>query len=143
MEDYDPNKFYVASTNDHDHSELIRFRIPQGFGGKIRRAVEQYPEYKGSQAAFIRDAIVHRLYQLLGESKWIEHERLIARAEEVKFANEQMARVVESVREAVKFADCEVGRVLVSDLVRLVDGLGEPQRSQWMGEVIVEFGDLL
>lgn len=63
--DYDPDEFYVRSTNKHDHSEQTRLRIPGDVLAELGALIasKDIPEYR-TISDFFRDAAVHRLHYI-------------------------------------------------------------------------------
>lgn len=100
--EYDPNKFYTRSTNQHDHSADIRFRLPPHLAGRINEIVssKRFPQLR-STADFYRDAAVHRLHHL---NKMMQDPELANMLNiEIRLAIiEARQQEVDSLREAVE-----------------------------------------
>jgi hypothetical protein len=62
---YDINRKYVESTDRQGHYRQVRnLKFTPAVEAMIERAVADDPAYGGSAAAFIRDAIIHRLWYI-------------------------------------------------------------------------------
>jgi hypothetical protein len=61
---YDPGRVYVRATNAKDHSSTLQMACPREVLHWVSRIVADRPEYK-SRADFVRDAILHRIWQLV------------------------------------------------------------------------------
>ncbi len=74
---YDVDSIYTSATNSKDHSEQLSFKVPPLFHALVQEFVAKYKElgYR-SGSDFIRDALFHRMYQVmhreddLGEPLW-------------------------------------------------------------------------
>lgn len=58
---YDVNKLYMESTDSKGHYEQVNIKFPPHVETLIQNALRDNPLYRSSQA-FIRDAIIHRLW---------------------------------------------------------------------------------
>jgi hypothetical protein len=58
---YSPVEFYTRSSDKHGHQAMVRVSYPRHWGAMVERVLDVIPTYKGSTAAFVRDAMFHRL----------------------------------------------------------------------------------
>lgn len=63
--DYDPDEFYIRSTNKHDHRAQQRVHFPPAIQAALQEVINsrEWPIYRNAHD-FIRDAVVHRLHYL-------------------------------------------------------------------------------
>jgi len=86
--EYDPDEFYVRSTNKHDHSDQTRIRIPGDVLAELSGLIasKEIPEYR-TVSDFFRDAAVHRLHYIADMSGnahlmfWVQAEMRASRVE--------------------------------------------------------------
>lgn len=60
---YSPSKLYTKATDGHGHSSQMPVNFPPAMQAVMAALVERKAGYN-SKAAFIRDAVVHRIHQL-------------------------------------------------------------------------------
>lgn len=61
---YSPDKLYTEMTDTKGHYEQVNTKITPSVEAMVMQAVDDNLDYRGSKAAFIRDAIIHRLHYL-------------------------------------------------------------------------------
>lgn len=63
--DYDPDEFYIRSTNKHDHRIQQRVSFPPAIQAAVQEVVRsgEWPVYRNTHD-FVRDSVVHRLHYL-------------------------------------------------------------------------------
>lgn len=100
---YDPTKLYIESTDRNGHYEQVGTKIPPAVEAMIEQAVAGNPGYK-SRAAFVRDAIIHRLaYIEMNPGATIDP--LQMRMEIVRHEMQNQMRVHEQIMNDLKMFD--------------------------------------
>lgn len=137
---YDPAKFYVASTNSHDHDEVMRIKVPKWMMVYLQDLVRdpRLPAYR-SVHDVIRDALVHRVKHLHdhgitdSDTDWIEREVLKGALNRIESRRLDKVENVESVRvtlgEALKSRDGEELEMAVAVAQGIAEHIGEPYAS--------------
>lgn len=60
----DDSEFYVAASDARGHQETKSFRLPQGLLADMSREVKHWQQYRGSDGALIRHALLRHLILL-------------------------------------------------------------------------------
>lgn len=150
--EYAPENFYTWASDARGHSHNYKVTVATDWQPVIEQTAHKYPAYKDYAAAFIRDAIFHRL-------KWLgDHSDDAALKAEIR----RMQIEQESVREAEqvkgweayigaaddRLAECKAKGYLegvrreVERLAEYGEGLPEPFRGRAM-KVAVHWADWL
>lgn len=137
---YSEARFYTKSTNEHNHGEMLRVRVPQGIDSQIYAAVNDIAEYR-SQQDFWRDAAVHRLeylqkrYSISEEARrLLELERMTADSErrntDIKIMRATVANLNDKLTEAWDALDYGMLAKELEEAEELVNWMREPYCSQ-------------
>lgn len=134
---YSPDKFYVASTNEHDHDESMRIRMPKWLAVYSQDIIRspQLPAYR-SMHDLVRDAMVHRVKYIhdhgLTDSDldWIEREILQGALARIESRRQNKLENVDLVKttlaEAVRSEDLEELEMAVSVAQGMAEHIGQP-----------------
>lgn len=138
---YSPDDFYVASTNQHDHSETVQLKLPKHVKALANQFVnnEEIPAYR-SVNDLVRDAMVHRMQYLQHEyhaspalQLWITMETTRTRLETIQAEMTAQRQLVDYVREVVEQAvenrDPAMLELIVTSGTEFVRAAREPHRS--------------
>lgn len=144
-DDYDPNAFYVRSCDNkvRGDSTYSKIRFPSEVVAAVSRLIST-GQLAGtpidSWAAFVRDAVVHRMYEvsrMVDDEMFTEEarrQRHLAEAEGWKRESETLSAIVTEAEEgfanARKSGDYEYARRLLSTFERVVDTMREPYQTQ-------------
>lgn len=128
---YDEHEFYTRTTDGHGHSENHQVRLPPDVSSEVAGLVQskRVPKY-GTAQAFIRDAVIHRLYYIA----YRLDDRDLKRAVAIQI---NLARV-ENKREEIK----SMART-VDEYKALYDEAREAQDWDMMGRAIDEADDIM
>ena len=133
---YGQDKFYVASTNGHDHSEQVRVKVPPGVAAAMGAAIESWPIYS-SRNDFVRDAIVHRLHWLNEQSAIPEiREYLLFETSERlfndrKLRTQRFQKMLDEAAEALIAAREAQDQFEIANLVEHLDTLADDLDAPW------------
>jgi hypothetical protein len=138
---YSLDDFYVASTNQHDHSETIQLKLPKHVKALVNQFVgmEDLPALRSANDV-VRDALVHRLHYLQHEygasdalRLWITMETTRTRLETIHAEMIAQRQLVEYVREvvdqAVESRDPAMLELIATSGTEFVRSAREPHRS--------------
>lgn len=107
---YDPQKFYIRSTDSRGHQYQIKtINVPQGYSEPLASIREYFPEYR-TNADIVRDALVHmmmlRLHQMEDgvHTAFMKIELNTARMAYLKAYMEMAKGEVEAFEETLKMA---------------------------------------
>lgn len=138
---YSLDDFYVASTNQHDHSETIQLKVPKHVKALLNQFVrmEDIPAYRSANDV-MRDALVHRLQYLQHEYEsstalqlWITMETTRTRLETIQAEMTAQRQLVDYFREVVELAvgdqDRAMLEVITASATEFIRAAREPHRS--------------
>lgn len=121
LHEYDPDAYYLSSTNDHDHSMKIQTRFPPSVVASMQRLIDDETNPYDSMQDLVRDAVVHALHrratidpemaQLLGAICQQSRQALLARKRDIQ------ADVVASYERLMAQAIRDEDILMLSDLV--------------------------
>jgi len=136
---YSVDKFYVRSTNKHDHAASHRIYMPPEMVAEIARAVAKYPWYR-STTDFVRDAIYHRLrwvdqdVDIPGLKEWLELEEHNSDRESLRRKMATMTLMVDEsttdVHDVLKLNNPKHTAKLIESLTGMMERMEEPWRSE-------------
>lgn len=151
---YSPDDFYVASTNQHDHSETTQLKLPKHVKALANQFVnnEEIPAYR-SVNDVIRDALVHRLQYLQHEyhaspalQLWITMETTRTRLETIQAEMIAQRQLVDYVREvvdqAVENRDPAMLELIATSGTEFVRTAREPHRGTVLDHLRMGFKSL-
>lgn len=137
---YSESKFYVASTNEHDHDESTRVRMPKWLMVYIQDMVRdpRMPAYRSTHDV-VRDALVHRIHYIHengltdADTTWIEREVMqaaMARIESRRLNKLENVQVVKTtLMEALRSGDSDELEMAVAVAQGMAENIGEPYSS--------------
>lgn len=138
---YDLDRFYVTSTNEHDHDEQLRIRMPRWLVMELQQMVreERLPAYRSTHDV-IRDALVHRVRYIRDtfltddDVAWVKLEILRGNAGVLQGKRQARKEMYQIARDTLAEAhaakneeDIESSRALVREIA---DDIGEPWASE-------------
>lgn len=138
---YSEKEFYVRSTNQHDHSESIRIRLPKEVLAQASEMVssKKYNAYR-TVADVVRDALVHRLHHLAEESgdedlmDFVNRQMMQARLDQRIIMLEEMDSICKTAEallsEAAAKRHIDVLRETILDAYMMCEELPEPYASR-------------
>lgn len=139
--EYNPDHFYTRSTNKHDHSVDLRFKLPPHIGSMLSEIVDskRFPALR-SVNDFCRDAVIHRLHYLneqIANGKFergLSLEMRLARLAQQQQEIQSLEAIVQTHASALEMAynshDKAVLHEVLSYLEDDVSVVREPYRNQ-------------
>lgn len=150
---YDETKFYVASTNEHDHDESTRVRMPKWLMAQLQELVRdgRLPAYRSIHDV-MRDALVHRVHYIHSrgltdtDTDWIEREVLKGAMVRIEARRQEKLEAVKTVevtlREALHARDPEEIDMAIAVAQGMAEHIGEPYSTQIRGHIAQVYSDL-
>lgn len=143
---YSLDKFYVSSTNDHDHDETMRIRLPKWVMVYLQDLVRdpRLPAIRSTHDA-IRDAIVHRVKYLHdngttdADTDWIEREiirgSMVRMAIEIEDNKSSVAATREMLKDALKTRNADDITMSLAMAQNVAEHIREPYRGEIREEI--------